>query len=167
MALGEAMCNTLKMGMRKERDAHDFYLKAAAGTKHPLGRKMFERLAGEETKHEQLLASWVKEGTCPATGDLPPSEPHVLQRARAESKQRAGPDTGDLEAIELGQDMERKAIAFYQDAAAKAEGQDAKDLLLRLKAEEDTHLALLVDLYEYLRNPNLWSVRDERAHFDS
>jgi len=63
--------------------------------------------------------------------------------------------------------MERKAIAFYQDAAAKAQDQASKDLLLRLKAEEDEHLALLTDLYEYMKDPNLWSVREGGAHFDS
>jgi rubrerythrin len=91
----------------------------------------------------------------------------MLKRGQAKLDQTVKPDAGDLEAIELGRDQERKAIQFYLDAAAQAQDQPSKDLLLRLKAEEDNHLALLTDLYEYMRNPNLWSVRDERAHFDA
>jgi rubrerythrin len=167
MTLSEAMCTILETGMRKERDAHAFYAEAAGRTEHPLGKRMFERLADEETKHEQLLAAWAEEGVCPATGEIPPSEPDVLARARAKIRERVQASTADLEAIQLGQEMERKAIAFYQDAAARTDQGDSKNLLLRLKAEEDKHLALLTDLYEYMRDPNLWSVRDERAHFDS
>lgn len=63
--------------------------------------------------------------------------------------------------------MEHNAILFYQDAAEVAEDQPAKDLFMRLKAEEDKHLALLTDLYEYMRDPNIWSIREGGAHFDS
>jgi rubrerythrin len=167
MALTERMCGILEMGIRKERDAHDFYLRAAKNTNHPLGKKMFGRLADDETKHEQLLASWSRGGVCPRNVSLPATGPDSLKRAHAKINRAVKPETGDLEAIELGQKMEREAIAFYQDAAAKAEDREAKDLFGRLKAEEDKHLALLVDLYEYMRNPNLWSIRDEKAHFDS
>ena len=77
------------------------------------------------------------------------------------------PEPGDLQASEVGQEWERKAIACYQTSAAKAEDEASRGLLMRLKAEEDKHLALLSDLYEYMRDPNLWSVREGRAHFDS
>jgi len=167
MALSETMCNILKMGIRKERDAQEFYQKAAQRTKHPLGKKMFARLADDETKHGQLLASWSSQGVCPRNVSLPATAPDALKQARAKIDEAVKPETGDLEAIELGQEMERKAIAFYQDAAGQAKDPASKDLFLRLKGEEDKHLALLADLYEYMRDPNLWSVRDERAHFDS
>jgi rubrerythrin len=167
MALSERMCGILEIGIRKERDARDFYLRAAKNTNHPLGKKMFGRLADEEAKHEQLLASWSRGGMCPRNVSLPATAPDILKRAHATIDRVVKPETGDLEAIELGQKMEREAIAFYQGAAAKAEDPEAKDLFSRLKAEEDKHLALLVDLYEYMRNPNLWSIRDEGAHFDA
>ncbi|HUS44612.1 MAG TPA: ferritin family protein [Phycisphaerae bacterium] len=167
MALSEKMCGILAMGIEKERGAHDFYVRAGEDTKHPLGKKMFGRLADQETQHEQLLRSWSDQGACPADADLPSTDPGVLKRARAEMDKVVEPETGDLEAIELGQEMERKAIAFYQTSAAKAEDEASKDLLMRLKAEEDEHLALLSDLYEYMKDPNLWSVREGRAHFDS
>jgi len=167
MAISERMCEILEMGIRKEREAHDFYLQAADDTNHPLGKKMFGQLADEETNHEQLLASWLRGSVCPRKVSLPAAGPDILKRAHAEIGRVVKPETGDLEAIELGQKMEREAIAFYRDAADKAEAPEARDLFGRLKAEEDKHLALLVDLYEYMRNPNLWTIRDEHAHFDA
>ena len=121
MALTERMCGILEMGIRKERDAHDFYLRAAENTNHPLGKKMFARLADDETKHEQLLASWSRGGVCPRKVSLPATGPDVLKRAHAKIGRVVKPETGDLEAIELGQKMEREAIAFYQDVAERSD----------------------------------------------
>jgi rubrerythrin len=167
MALSQEMCGILVMGAQKERAARDFYLLAAGRTQHPLGKKMFERLAGEETRHEQLLESWANKGLCPAEVTFPTVDAEFLRKGRAKVVKAVQADTGDLKAIELGQEMERKSIAFYDDCAAKASDAASKALFQRLRGEEDKHLALLTDLYDFMVNPNLWSVRDERSHFDS
>jgi rubrerythrin len=167
MALSKPLCGILSVGIRKERAAHDFYVHAAGNTKHPLGKKMFDRLAGEEAKHEELLKGWSAGGACPTGARFPAPDSDLLKRGHAKVEKIVRPATGDLEAIEIGRTMEREAIRFYADGAAKADDRASKDLLLRLRAEEDKHLALLTDLYEYMRDPNLWSVRDEKAHFDS
>jgi len=167
MALSTEMCGILAMGAEKERAARDLYLEAARKTQQPLGKKMFERLAADETRHEQLLQSWANVGVCPVDIRFPAADKELLKKGRAKTKEAVKAATSDLEAIELAQDAERKAIAFYLDCAAKAPDKPSKDLFMRLKGEEDKHLALLTDLYDYMVNPNLWSVRDERSHFDS
>lgn len=167
MALSEELCGILAVGVEKERAARDFYLEASRRTRHPLGKRMFERLSGEETRHAQLLQGWANQGLCPVDVKFPLVDKERPARTRAKIREAVKADTTDLEAIELGQEMERDSIAFYQDSAAKVSEAASKELFLRLKAEEDKHLALLADLYDFLVNPELWSVRDERAHFDS
>jgi rubrerythrin len=167
MALNKDMCGILAMGAQKERAARDFYLEAARKTRHPLGKQMFDRLAGEETKHQQLLEDWANVDVCPVDVHFPPVDKDFIKKGRAKVAEKVKADTGDLDAIELGQEMERKSIQFYLDCAGKAADAGAKDLFTKLKAEEDKHLALLTDLYDFLVNPGLWSVRDERANFDS
>jgi rubrerythrin len=167
MALGKEMCGILAVGAQKERAARDFYLEAARTTKHPMGKRMFDRLADEEAKHEQLLQSWANQGICPVNAEFPPADKMFVKKGKAKVAEKVNADTGDLQAIEFGRDMERKAIAFYVDCAGKAADQGSKDLFMRIKAEEDKHLALLTDLYDFMVNPQLWSVRDEKANFDS
>jgi rubrerythrin len=167
MALDKAMCGILAVGAQKERTARDFYLEAARRTVHPTGKLMFERLAKEEGRHEQLLEGWANEGVCPVDADVPNVDVDLVKKGRAKLAKEVKAETTDLEAIEMAREMERKAIAFYLDAAGKAQDAGSKDLLMRLKAEEDKHLALLTDLAGYLENPEVWSVRDERANFDS
>jgi rubrerythrin len=167
MALSQQLCGVLALGVQRERAARDFYAQAAEKVLLPLGKRMFKLLAAEEAKHEQLLASWSSAGACPAGVTFPEADKELLKRGKAKLQNEVKPDTGDIQAIEIGQDMERKSIVFYAEAAAKAEDQPSKELFHRLEGEERKHLVLLTDLFEYMRNPNLWTVRDERAHFDS
>jgi rubrerythrin len=167
MALSGELCGILAVGAEKERKARDLYAEAAEKTYHPLGKKMFARLAQEETNHEQLLASWAAEGACPVQVNFPPVDKEFLARELAKAKAAGKPNSSDLEAIELGQQMERKSIEFYKNCAARTPDQASKDLFLRLRGEEDKHLAILSDLYEYMANPNVWETRQGRAHFDA
>ena len=112
MALGKDLCGILAVGEQKERAARDFYLDAAKRTKHPLGRRMFERLAGEETKHERLLQDWANQGVCPVDVKFPPVDKEFLAKGKAKIAKGVEAETGDLAAVELAQEMERKAIAF-------------------------------------------------------
>jgi len=128
---------------------------------------MFQRLAEEETKHQELLQSWSEKSACPAEADVGGVEPDFIKKGREKVAEAVQPDTGDLEALAFGRKMERQAIAFYKSSAEAADDEASRDLLMRLKAEEDRHLALLTDLQEYMKDPNLWSVREGGAHFDS
>jgi len=167
MALSKELCGILATGAEKERAARDFYLEGSRKCTNPLGKQMLARLADDEVKHEQLLQSWANEGICPADPTYPTVDKDFIKRGRERTAEGVQPETSDIEIIDFAQEMERNAIRFYQDAAEKADDQASKDLLLRLKAEEDKHLALLSDLYEYMKDPNLWSVREGGAHFDS
>jgi rubrerythrin len=167
MALSKELCGVLALGAEKERAARDFYLQAASRTQHALGKQMFQRLAQEETKHGQLLTDWANQGVCPVDVKYPTVDPDFIKKGRGKVEQAVKADTDDLKAIELAQDAERKAIDFYLAAADTAGDPPSKDLFMRLKGEEDKHLALLTDLYDYMVNPALWSVRNERANFDS
>ena len=167
MALSKVLCGILATGAEKERAARDFYLEGSRKCTNPLGKQMLVRLADDEVKHEQLLQSWANEGICPADLTYPTVDKDFIKRGRERAAEAIQPETSDIEIIEFAQEMERNAIRFYRDAAEKADDQASKDLLLRLKAEEDKHLALLSDLYEYMKDPNLWSLREGGAHFDS
>ena len=167
MAIGKDLCGILAVGEQKERAARDFYLEATRRTKHPLGKQMFQRLSEEEAKHAQILQDWANQGICQVESKFPPLEKNWLDKAKAKISEAVKADTSDLEALQIGQEQERKSIAFYLDCVTKVSDQPSKDLFLRLKSEEDRHLALLVDLYDFMVNPELWSVRDERANFDS
>ena len=113
MALSKELCGILIVGAQKERASHDFYVLAASRTGHPLGKTMFQRLAKEETRHEQLLQDWANDVVCPVDSNIPPLDIGFVKKGKAAVAALVNAATDDLGAIEMGQEMERKAIAFY------------------------------------------------------
>ena len=51
----EGLLSIFKLGAEKEREAQEFYLKAAADTSDPEAKKIFEEFAQIERHHEQVL----------------------------------------------------------------------------------------------------------------
>jgi rubrerythrin len=51
----DALFDIFKIAIDNEREAHEFYKKAAAGTFDPDAKKLFEDLASVELRHENLL----------------------------------------------------------------------------------------------------------------
>jgi len=51
----EGLLNIFKLASEKEREAQEFYLKAAADTSDPEAKKIFEEFAQTESRHEQVL----------------------------------------------------------------------------------------------------------------
>ena len=57
--------NALQVALNNEMKEHKFYLKNAERTKNPVGKAMFQQIAGEELEHyerlKQLHENWQKE----------------------------------------------------------------------------------------------------------
>ncbi|MFC1966681.1 ferritin family protein, partial [Chloroflexota bacterium] len=72
----------------------------------------------------------------------------------------------ELDAVKISMDMENKTFDFYKDREKNA-GYDAeRDFYKRLAAEESTHHLVLLDYYEYLKDPAGWFVKKERHSLD-
>ena len=112
MALSDALCKVLSTGMEKEQAAHDFYVEAAGKTKNPLGRKMFQRLAEDETRHEELLRSWSEQGACPAAAPAGGIDPEFIRKGREKVAEAVQPETGDLEALEFAKVATQHGITW-------------------------------------------------------
>ena len=143
MALPQDVAQILEMGIRKEQAAHDLYLRAADQVTEPWTKDVLEQMAGQENKHERLLRTWRDEGRCPAPDSAFESDHELIERGHAPVADYIGPAAGPEEAVDLGLDMERRSIAYYDDLAARFEDDDARNLIRALRAEENKHIAVL------------------------
>ena len=143
MALPEDVAEILELGIRKEQAAHDFYLRAADQATEPWTKDVFEQMAGQEDKHERLLREWRAEGKCPAPDEPLDMDHELIERGHAAVEEYIPAAAGPEEAVDLGLDMERQAIAYYDDLAARLDDEDAQSLIQALRAEEDQHVVLL------------------------
>jgi len=153
----------LATAIATEWEGFAFYSELARRTRSDLGRKVFERLAKDEVEHVKVLeevSCSYKEGcvlmtydqardrieevceediaelteearTCKATAPIFKKGVHKAERAN------------DLEALRIGVEAEREAIAFYQTAAEEAETGEARVLFEHLVDIERGHERLL------------------------
>jgi rubrerythrin len=137
----------LKLAMEREKGANKFYRQAADKTEDPNGKKMFEWLAKEESRHltklRQQLRSvvdnseWLewRRATAPIerTEFPPPSE--VTGRVEV--------GAGERDALRLAIQAEKEAVDFYKEAEDSTPDLRGKAMFKALAREEEGHLALL------------------------
>ena len=70
--------------------------------------------------------------------------------------------TGDLEALDVGLNFERKAVDFYTRHLETATEELEKKFLEEMVAEERSHVQLLLDMQTYLKDPSGWFEAHER-----
>lgn len=142
------MLDAIMRALELEKETFDFYTAAEQKTFHPAGKRIFRWLAKTEEEHYLRLTElytslhdggrWVFYG-----GSTIAIEP--------EGPDHVGFDTGDLEALEIAMDIERKGIDFFDELAARTTDPDGKGMLQTLRDEEKEHLRVVEEKYRSLR----------------
>src|SRR4030042_963818 len=139
----------IEIAMKAEREASQFYSKAAKMTKNPKGKDMFQQLSEFEMNHYQRLKGLLKsleekgewilyEGTSLKNKKIP---------LKAE-KPKGQEQLTDLDALKIAIREEKKARAYYRSMAELAKDPRGKDMYKRLASEEALHAQVLNDQYD-------------------
>lgn len=175
MAVGsDRSVRMLAAALEKEEKGRDFYKDAAEKCGNPLGKELFHTLMVEEGVHIKRIKqiyealhggdAWTEEwksfrGINDALQSL------IRQRITT-----LGPKVEsaheDLEAVEIGIQMEQSSILFYEDELAKAGDALEKEFIQKMIAEERMHFASLEDVKLYMTNPLSWFTEKERPTLD-
>jgi len=164
----------LATALEKEEKGREFYRDAAARCVNELGQEMFRTLMAEEGIHIRRIKQiyqaleggegWSDQWKTHRiqSGDL---DRLVRQRIKVLGP-RVKSDTGDLEAIKIGIEMEQGAINFYDEQLQKATDPLESEFIRIMVAEERGHYTALEDLKLYFENPESWFVEKERHGLD-
>jgi len=147
--------DALRMAIATERSGFEFYSRAAAMTKDPRGRSIFEKLAGEEADHLGILEQRYLALT--AKDPQLESRPTFLFFKGAASglfdkgAERLQNATDDAQALLIGITCERGSHEFFKRYGERFEDSEGKQIFLEFADEERAHLDLLVREYRSLR----------------
>lgn len=152
--------NAIRNAIVLEINGRKFFNHAAEVTHHPKGKKMFLHLAEEEVKHLETFgkmfneilggSDWKKEfNPDDVSGEAP-----LVEKLKESLKQEDR--KGEVEALRIGMELERNAITFFQDAAAKADDPVAKKMFLEISEEEKFHFDLLQAQYDSVTGSGFW-----------
>ena len=163
----------LKIAVQMEIDGKEYYLKASQKSSNELGKKLLASLAAEEDVHrqkfEEIYNAMRNKKAWPVT-DFKPDGGKRLRTVFAMATEETGinvraPDT-ELDAVQTAMGMENKTYDFYQNQGKDATYDAERDFYETLAAEEREHHLVLLDYYEYLKDPAEWFVKKERPSLD-
>jgi len=163
----------LQIAIQMEIDGKEYYLKASRDSSNELGKKLLQSLAAAEDIHRQKFGEIYNairnKNFWPIT-DFQPDGGQGLRtifaRVTEEMSSTIKASTTELDAIQTAMDMENKTYDFYKSQGAKADYDAEKDFYQTLAAEEREHHLILLDYYEYLKNPAGWFVKKEHTSLD-
>jgi len=169
----EQILAALQIAIQTEIDGKEYYLKASQKSSDELGKKLLKSLAAEEDTHrqkfEEIYSAIRSKWAWPVT-DFQPDGGKRLRTIFARAVEEMGPSikasATELDAIQTAMDMENKTRDFYKTQAEKASYGAEKGFYETLAAEEREHHLILLDYYEYVKDPAGWFVRKEHPSLD-
>ena len=163
----------LQIAIRMEIDGKEYYLKASQKSSSELGKKLLKSLAAEEDIHrqkfEEIYSAIQNKRAWPVT-DFQPDGGKRLRTIFAKTTEGIGSrikaSATELDAIQTAMDMENKTHDFYKSQSKNATHDAERDFYETLAAEEKEHHLVLLDFYEYLKDPAGWFVKKEHPSLD-
>lgn len=155
--------DALRMAMATEKSGLEFYTRAARQTSDTRGRRVFQKLAGEEREHLAKLERRYR--------DLSAQDPQLESRPRflffkgaasglfasgAEALRRG---VDDEQALRIGIRCERGSHRFFKRYADRFEESEGKQIFQEFAEEERDHLELLIAEHKALRERQKRRVR--------
>ena len=163
----------LQIAIQMEIDGKDYYLKASRESGNELGKKLMESLAAEEDIHRRKFAEIYdavrSKKTWPVT-DFQPDGGKRLRTIFAKASEKMGSNVKalatELDAVKIAMDMENKTRDFYKTQSESATYDVERDFYETLAAEERGHHLVLLDYYQYIKDPAGWFVAKEHPSLD-
>ena len=163
----------LQIAIQMEIDGKEYYLKVSQESSNELGKKLLQSLAAEEDIHrrkfEEIYGAIRNKNAWPLT-DFQPDGGKRLRTIFAMVIEKTGSNikalATELDAIQTAMDMENKTHDFYKSQSKSATYDTERDFYETLAAEEKEHHIVLLDYYEYLKDPAGWFVKKEHPSLD-
>ena len=153
------MNEALALAIQTEQDGIAYYTAAAERTADTMGKKMFMSLVADEKRHLAILKKLsCEEDVCiDDLGSVMPKERlRTIFSEAGTSSADLPAEAGDLEALRLAMEMERKGYEQYRRAAVDAKDPDVARIYERLASEENEHWEILQDTLSYLEDTGNW-----------
>ncbi len=164
----DKILEALQIAIQMEIDGKEYYVKASQESSSELGKKLLASLADEEDIHrqkfEEIYNAIRNKKFWPLT-DFQPDGGKRLRTIFARATEEMGSNikalATELDAVQIAMDMENKTYDFYKSRGENATYDAERDFYKTLATEEREHHLVLLDYYEYLKDPAGWFASKE------
>ena len=162
----------LQAAIKMETDGKKFYLKASDQSGNEVGKKLLKTLAGEEDVHrrnfEAIYEAIRAKKSWPEVGLKQAGKPllTLFKEATKKLDKTAKVLATEIGAVQTAMEMENKTYDFYQRQLKSAASDAEKSFYKALSAQEKQHYRVLLDYYEFLKDPAAYFVKAEHPSLD-
>jgi rubrerythrin len=169
----KATLDALKTAIQMEIDGKEFYLKASKASGNELGSKLLNKLAEEEDLHRQVFEKIY--GELSASKGWPDEQiqhdggrglRNIFSMAVEEMNADVKSMPAEIDAVQKAMEMENKTFDFYRGRAARATHDAEKKFYQALSIVEEEHHRVLLEYYEFLKDPAAYFVQKEHPSLD-
>jgi len=147
------LANAIEM----EYEGKAFFQDVASKSKHQRTKDTFASLAKQEQRHVDILSEELRQmnegktwGSLEELKTSAPQSPKISVFKDKDIKRiKLDPNAGELDALKLGIEIEKKSIEYYRSAGSQMHDEKARELFNWLVGEEGGHLTILSAEYEY------------------
>jgi bacterioferritin (cytochrome b1) len=164
------LCAALELETKEK----EFYEKAIKDCPEESGKEVFRILLADEEEHargiRQIYDSLRSGRPWPEACGLLQRPGKDIRETIREIAKRHGAQiakgTNLQDALQIGLDMERASVKFYEDLLEKASAPEEKDFLKKMTEEEKAHRLLLLDMQFYYSDPEGYFMEKEHRGLD-
>ena len=152
----------LQIALETEKKGCRFYRIAAASSKDPEGRKVFEHLAKDEVEHMGVFAAlyesitnnepWMTYDQAVARFGKTDQDKLIFPGGHVDAQD----DFDDMKALQEALGFEKQAVEFYMDQAAGAEEDVAKSFYKSVQGIEEGHVKIIQAELDALQGTGFW-----------
>ena len=160
--LSKEVLDAIRYATKMEIQGRSFYEHVAGITASEHGKKVFQRLAQDETTHihrfGEIFTSVLGNEEWKTYVDSEEVEKKTVLdelKARVEARGKEEKAT-DLEALRIGLELERGAIDHYTKAVNSTDDAKVKDIFTKIIKEEEYHYDLLQAQYDSITGSGFW-----------
>jgi rubrerythrin len=157
----------LQIAIKMEIDGKKYYQKMSESSQNDTGQKLFLALAAEEDIHrekfEEIFASIQAGKGWPRMEIVIHNELKTLFSFTGNNIEAT---KSELNSIQIAMEMENKTYDFYKEQSKKSLFETEKKFYENLAAQERVHHSVLLDYFEYLKDPAGFFTMKERQSLD-
>ncbi len=146
-----------KFALNFEKENREYYEKCASETKSEHLKKIFNYLAEEEKKHEQIVKKLADGEMDPYESDILPKSQKIFQSIADDiSNNEDIYEADNLGIYRKAVKMEQESHDFYKEKANEIDSPSEKKVLMSLAKEEKRHEIILDNILEHMERPEEW-----------
>ena len=158
--ISNQVAKAIREAIKLEINGKAIFERAAEVTHNELGKKMFRKLAEDETQHldtfGQLFSQVIGGEDWRKFVDKEELKGQSSVIEGLKSKLEKGDRAGEIEAIRIGMELEKQAIDFFEKSAKETTDSKAKEIFDKICEEERLHYDLLQAEYDSVTRSGFW-----------